>query len=150
MKQTWIILEKEMETCTYHGDFFTICTRTSAIYLEVCICTLTQAKVLLTSLETYNKHFASDNKVIQDFRKYHHDSSYKYACRIPSDVLIMPCIKLDCVLKLLPFCMFILSFFSCWSRQQGETESLQSWLLHRWNVLFSYVLTWLPYAGHHC
>lgn len=91
MKQTWIILEKEMETCTYHGDFFMICTRTSAIYLEVCICTLTQAKVLLTSLETYNKHFASDNKIIQDFRKYHHDSSYKYACRISSDVLIMPC-----------------------------------------------------------
>lgn len=39
--------------------------------------------------------------------------------------------------------MLIFFVLHNWNRQQGETESLQRWLLHRQNVLASYVLTWL-------
>lgn len=87
-----------------------------------------------------NKLLASGNIIIQDFRKYHYDFSHKCACSIGVDHTVN---KLDCILKLRLFRCDTLFILHNWNEQQGETESLQRWLLHRQNVLSSYVLTWL-------
>lgn len=95
MKQTWLI-----------WDLLKICRCTCAVCLGMCVCTLTQAEFLLTSLET---EINSLPVIIQLFMTLGNIiMTFRTSVPLAPVLMCHPMHKLDCIL-ITPFYMLIFS-----------------------------------------